>query len=208
MKKHVDNLTGLPNLKALEQMLEEQIKQDQQVALALIDIDFFGEINQQFGNDTGDKILLTIGAILQEAAEGHACRISGDEFAILFPGATLEQAFLRMEQIRTMVEQAQGRFELPSSKEVTITVGVAQYPRDAKSEQTLNRAASAALMTAKEMGRNQVALAPNEEMVMKSCYYPSTAVRQLKILAEQLKKKESVLLREALNDLLRKYDNQ
>jgi len=62
-------------------------------------------------------------------------------------------------------------------------------------------------VTVKEMGRNQVALAPNEEMVMKSCYYPSTAVRQLKILVEQLKKKESVLLREALNDLLRKYDN-
>ncbi|WNQ10736.1 GGDEF domain-containing protein [Paenibacillus aurantius] len=184
------------------------IKKDEPVALAHLDVDYFMEINQQLGNEAGDRVLQTVAALLQEWSDKQAYRVSGDEFAVVLPKATLEQAFLKMETLRAQIEQAQDRFELPEDKPVTITIGVAQYPRDAKNEQGLSRAASAALVTAKETGRNQVALAPNEEMVMKSCYYPSTAVRRLKALAEQLNKKESVLLREALNDLLRKYDQQ
>jgi diguanylate cyclase len=68
------------------------------------------------------------------------------------------------------------------------------------------RTADAALTAAKESGRNQVALPPNEEMVMKSCYYTGAGVRKLRALAERLNRKESTLLREALDDLLRKYD--
>jgi hypothetical protein len=89
---------------------------------------------------------------------------------------------------------------------VTVTVGVAQHPRDAKDARGLLEASAAALQAAKEGGRNRVGLPPNEEMVMKSCYYPATSVRKLKTLAERLKRKESHLLREALDDLFRKYD--
>ncbi|WP_248929178.1 GGDEF domain-containing protein [Paenibacillus hamazuiensis] len=206
MNKHIDSLTGLPSRKALENFLEDNIKKDNPVALALIDVDHFMEINHELGSDTGDKVLQTLAELFREAVPSQAFRVSGDEFAVALPGATLEQAFLKMEALRVKIEQSQERFGLEDHRDVTITVGVAQYPRDAKNEQSLNRAASAALMTAKEIGRNQVALAPNEEMIMKSCYYPSSAVRKLKTLAEQLNKKESFLLREALNDLLRKYD--
>ncbi len=86
------------------------------------------------------------------------------------------------------------------------TIGVAQYPRDAKDARGLLQAADAALATAKESGRNQVALPPNEEMVMKSCYYPASSMRKLRALAERLGRKDSPLLREALDDLFRKYD--
>jgi plasmid stabilization system protein ParE len=89
---------------------------------------------------------------------------------------------------------------------VTLTIGVAQHPRDAKDARDLIAAANAALAAAKEAGRNQVALPPTEDMVMKSCYYPAGSLRKLKILAERLSRKESRLLREALDDLLRKYD--
>ena len=93
-------------------------------------------------------------------------------------------------------------------RQKTITAGVAQYPRDARDVQGVLKAADAALLSAKESGRNCVGLPPNEEMVMKSCYYPASSVRKLKALAERLYRKESLLLREALNDLLRKYDTQ
>ncbi|MEP7188536.1 MAG: diguanylate cyclase, partial [Roseiflexaceae bacterium] len=120
-------------------------------------------------------------------------------------GMSLEQAFLQMETLRASVESSV-RFELPDQRNLMVTIGVAQYPRDAKDTRSLLQAADAALATAKESGRNQVALPPNEEMVMKSCYYPASSMRKLRALAERLGRKDSPLLREALDDLFRKHD--
>lgn len=78
--------------------------------------------------------------------------------------------------------------------------------RDAKDPDGLRQQAAQALYQAKEAGRNGVALPSREEMVLRSCSYTTSQVARLKKLAEQVKKKESVLLREALDDLLRKYD--
>src|SRR5207245_9172581 len=106
---------------------------------------------------------------------------------------------------RGRVADARERFGLPDHEEVTVGIGVAHCPRDARDAESLMRAAFAGLMVAKEHGGNQVALAPNEEMVMKSTYYGATSIRNLKGLTERLARKESALLREALDDLLRKY---
>lgn len=206
MSKHTDSLTGLPNNKALEKHLQERIDRDEPIALAMIDVDHFLELNERLGSEAGDEALKQLASLLQEENGATAFRVSGDEFALAMDSVTLEQAFLGMERLRMKVEAAREAFALPNDHRLTITVGVAQFPRDGKTESALRRAASAALVSAKEIGRNQVALPPNEEMVMKSCYYPSTNVRRLKSLAEQLNKKESALLREALDDLLRKYD--
>ncbi|CAG7650124.1 hypothetical protein PAESOLCIP111_06008 [Paenibacillus solanacearum] len=208
MNSALDGLTGLLNRKELELRLQQTIKSHEPVALALIDIDHFMEINNQLGDDVGDDVLKTIAAILsEETAQDNVFRVSGDEFAIMLSGISLEQAFLRMESIRAIIHRSADRFGLsPNVPEVSVTAGVAQYPRDAKDSKTLMRSASAALLSAKESGRNQVALPPNEEMVMKTCYYPSTLVRQLKALSEKLDRKESSLFREALTDLIRKYD--
>lgn len=203
---HIDSLTGLANHKALEKHLQERIERDEPVALAMIDVDHFHEINSRLGNEAGDDVLKRFAELLKSEQEATAFRVSGDEFALVLDNFTLEQAFLAMERLRMKVDTSQAVFALPDSHRVTATIGVAQYPRDGKTNSALRQAASAALVSAKEIGRNQVALPPNEEMVMKSCYYPSTNVRRLKSLAEQLNKKESALLREALDDLLRKYD--
>ncbi|WP_164821644.1 diguanylate cyclase domain-containing protein [Paenibacillus koleovorans] len=206
MSKHVDVMTGLQNRKALELFLTERVEREEPVSLALLDVDHFMEINVQHGNEVGDKVLQVLAGLMQADASFHVFRVSGDEFAVALSDSSLEHAFLQMEKLRARVEGATEQFGLPEGQGVTITIGVAQYPRDAKKVEALNQAASAALMSAKEIGRNQVSLPPNEEMIMKSCYYPSTMTRKLKALAEQLKKKESALLREALEDLLRKYD--
>lgn len=206
MTKYLDSLTGLLNHKAMEKHVQEKIGQDEPVAFAMIDVDHFLEVNQILGSEAGDQVLRQLAAVLKEEPGAEAYRVSGDEFALVLEGATLEQAFLQMERFRAKIEASADVFQLPQEHRITVTVGVAQYPRDGKTESALRRAASAALVSAKEIGRNQVALPPNEEMVMKSCYYPSTNVRRLKSLAEQLNKKESALLREALDDLLRKYD--
>lgn len=209
--KQNDLLTGLPGREALREALNEALKERDSVALAVLDVDRFDAINVNFGAETGDRTLQVIAEVVaKEMAEGptgvSAYRLSGDEFALLLPNLTLEQAFLRMEGLRTRVQEAAERIGLPDKSEVTVTVGVANYPRDARDEAGLLKAADAALMNAKEQGRNAVGLPPNEEMVLKSCYYASASVRKLKALAERTGRKESALLREALGDLLHKYD--
>jgi diguanylate cyclase len=205
MERAHDGLTGLPSRAALDAALATALKQRDGVALALLDIDHFEAVNTEFGLDVGDGLLVKLAGLLREHAAG-AYRIGGDEFALVLPGLTLEQAFLHMETLRRGVEQAAPLFDLPDKRATTVTIGVAQYPRDAKDARGVIHAAAAALEAAKEGGRNQVSLPPNEEMVMKSCYYAASSVRKLRALAERLGRKESPLLREALDDLLRKYD--
>jgi diguanylate cyclase (GGDEF)-like protein len=185
--------------------LKQAIDARSSIAVALLDIDSFMEINVDFGQAVGDRVLRVLAALLTDAAPASVYHLSGDEFAITLPGLSLEQAFLRMETLRASIESS-ARFELPDQRNLMVTIGVAQYPRDAKDARGLLQAADAALATAKESGRNQVALPPNEEMVMKSCYYPASSMRKLRALAERLGRKDSPLLREALDDLFRKYD--
>ena len=206
MDKDRDALTGLSSRTAMMTALRQRMDAGADVALAMLDVDHFKEINDRYGHEAGDRLLQVLARLLEAEPCTTAYRISGDEFALLLPRAALEQAFLRMEALRGRVAAAADRFDLPEPREVTITLGVAQYPRDGKTADSLLKAADAALLNAKENGRNSVGLPPNEEMVMKSCYYPMTAVRKLKTLAERLNRKEAPLLREALSDLLRKYD--
>jgi diguanylate cyclase (GGDEF)-like protein len=206
MTQHNDSLTGLPDRVALERALKPMVETSDGVALAALDVDHVLGINAEFGAEAGDQVLRTLARLLSEREPGNVYRITGDEFAVVMQGLSLEEAFLRIESLRKQVEGAALQFGLPDQRAVTVTVGVAQHPRDAKDARGLLEASAAALQAAKEGGRNRVGLPPNEEMVMKSCYYPATSVRKLKTLAERLKRKESHLLREALDDLFRKYD--
>ena len=204
MKRLNDALTNLPGRPVMEDELAQRLAQREPFAVALIDVDFFQELNEQGGHAEGDRILQRLAGLLHEANLGTAYRISGDEFALVIPQVTLEQAFLQVERLRALVSGSD--FALAGGRDITITAGVAHSPRDAKEVQALLNAADAALLSAKEGGRDQVALPPNEEMVLKSCYYPSAGLRKLKTLAERLGQRESYLLREALADLLRKHD--
>jgi diguanylate cyclase (GGDEF)-like protein len=206
MSDHNDPLTGLPDHLALDKALKPLIGSPAGVALAALDLDHFLEINTTFGAEVGDQVLRTLARLLGESEPGQVYRMSGDEFVVVMPGLSLEEAFLRVEALRKQIEGASERFGLPDQRAVTIKAGVAQHPRDAKDARGLLEASAAALQATKEGGGNRVGLPPNEEMVMKSCYYPATSVRKLRTLAERLKRKESHLLREALDDLFRKYD--
>ncbi len=208
MDQHLDSLTQLGDRFRLETFLEECMKADLPVALAVLDVDHFLEINETLGRETGDRMLTAIADTLKEVESAHVYRTSGDEFALAVSGATLENMFLRMESVRSSLE-AVGVREAAEWKEVrprTVSIGVAQYPRDHKEVQGLITIATAALWGAKELGGNRVGLPQSEEMVMKSCYYSSARLRRLKLVAEKEGRAESVLLREALDDLLKKYD--
>ena len=131
-------------------------------------------------------------------------RVGGDEFAVLLPGIPLEQAFLRAEKLRADMNVAIKK-AVPERR-CTASIGVANFPRDAKNADELARKAGLALYAAKEQGGDAVSLTPGENMVLRSSYYAAAQLGRLRSLAERMKKKEAVLLREALDDLIRKYD--
>lgn len=177
-------------------------------ALLLIDLDSFFQVNAQAGRAAGDKVIAVALAVLKRTAEEEGWRlgrVGGDEFALYAPEATVEQALLRGERLRTLLGAALLKYG-PKGLRVTASIGVAAAPRDAKTAQELMKKADLALYAAKEQGGDAVALAPSDEMVLKSSYYTQAQLGRLKALAERLKKKESVLLRDALDDLLRRHD--
>lgn len=177
-------------------------------ALLLIDLDNFQQVNVQAGRETGDRVLRAATAVLKRWAETEGWRVGrvgGDEFALFAPGVALENAFLRGEGLRQDLEAALAK-ELPKGPRTTASIGVAAAPRDAKTPPELMRKGDLALYAAKDQGGNAVALTPGAEMVLKSSYYTAAQLGRLKTLAERQRTKESVLLREALDELLRKYD--
>ena len=132
-------------------------------------------------------------------------RLGGDEFGLVAPSTTLETAFLRAERLRVTLDEALAK-HVPSELRCTASVGVANVPRDAKTAEELIRKADVALFAAKDQGGDTVALTPGDDMVLKSSYYTAAQLGRLKTLAERLGTKEAVLLREALDELLQRYD--
>ncbi len=177
-------------------------------ALLVVDLDDFHQVNVQGGRETGDKVIAAAMSALRKWAGGDGWRlgrIGGDEFALFEAGMALETAFLQAEKLRTELDGAMAK-ALPKGLRCTASVGVAAAPRDARSSSELMKKGSEALWAAKDQGGDTVALAPGADMVLKSSYYTASQLGRLKALAERQKKKESVLLREALDELLRKYD--
>ena len=204
-----DALTGVHSATAFRGRLDKAVDKEETVSLALIDMDNFKGVNDTHGHKAGDALLQTLGRKLKELSDelgGFAGRLGGDEFALALPGVQLENAFLTLERFRAEVAAEKGVIASVPDYRLGISVGLANHPRDVQSAADLLSRADQALWSAKQAGRNAVALPPSEDMVLKTCHYTRAQVGRLKILAERRGVKESTLLREALDDLLRKYD--
>lgn len=189
---------------------ESRERPEGQITLLLLDLDNLHQLNTVHGREAGDR---AIGAAINElsrAAKRESWtigRIGGDEFALLAPGLTVEAAFLRAETLRRDIDAAFAKV-LARGQRCTVSIGVANIPRDAKGPDELMRKADLALYAAKEQGGDTVGLTPADDMVLKSSYYSAAQLARLKALAERKKTKEAVLLREGLEDVLRKYDRE
>jgi diguanylate cyclase (GGDEF)-like protein len=207
----LDLLTGLPKREAFSEEFNTLIQQAQvqgkPLALGILDIDVFLQVNEQYGHAVGDLVLTTLVNMMREACGEQALlfRYGGDEFTLLFPNLGREQAFLALERLRVAMENKQ--IDVDSHKElrVTISAGVAAYPIDGNTETELMRKGTQALYRAKREGSNQVLLAYDEKMVPKTTHFTETQLERLSALAEELDVTEASLLREALDDLITKY---
>jgi diguanylate cyclase (GGDEF)-like protein len=157
-----DELTGLANRRAFMRQLEREIRGAAEfgwpLAVAIFDVDYFKEVNDRHGHAVGDKVLQLLASRAAGAVRGGDLvgRLGGEEFGILMPGATAEDAALVAERLRRAIEAPRSCDQgLPR---ITVSIGIAL--RENKREASvLLAAADTALYAAKSAGRNQVRLA-------------------------------------------------
>ena len=178
---------------------------DGNTVLAMADLDHFLLYNEQFGRDAGDRLLIEIGQYLRDHLPETAkiYRVGGDEFGMVFHGELeKEEVFLLLESIRSRAE-----FMTPEGEPVSLSFGIAAAFDDAARYQELVRKAESAMFRAKFGGRNKIALAREEKMVPKTSHYTADQLKRLTKLSKREGIGEAILLREALDILLKKYED-
>lgn len=177
-------------------------------SIVVADIDDFKNLNNLYGDSTGDEVVKKLISILNNnlSSTDMVCR-QGDEFNILLVKKGAERSFMELEEIRRYLSD--NTFKLSDDQEesiyFTLSFGVASYPRDAKTVVELFRVADSALFRAKELGKNRICLSEAESMVLKSNYFTKTQLDRLSRLSKSTDRTEAFLLREALDDLFKKY---
>jgi diguanylate cyclase (GGDEF)-like protein len=152
-----DPLTGLLNRRYIEERLTEEVKRSNRhgfpMSFMMLDVDEFKSYNDQFGHPAGDEALKLVAHVVRDTLRGAdvAARFGGEEFSILLPQTTGEEAEMIAERIRHNVEQA----DFPHRR-VTLSIGIANCSAELCSAKNIVSAADKALYEAKRAGRNQV----------------------------------------------------
>ena len=156
-----DPLTQLFNRRYFNENSNKEIQKSERskkpLALLLLDADYFKSVNDQFGHDIGDQVLIKLAKIMigECRRTDIVCRYGGEEFVILLPDANEKIAFNRAEKIRLRYQKEVSEFlKTPS----TISIGIAMWDKNLETLEEFTKAADKAMYQAKENGRNQVVI--------------------------------------------------
>jgi diguanylate cyclase (GGDEF)-like protein len=167
-----DELTELYNRRYMYQYLRDQVswkseeKSAKPTSLLMIDVDFFKEINDNYGHLEGDNTLKLLAVAIKEAVrkDDIAIRYAGDEFTVILPGTDKDSGFGVAEAIRKKVLEMTLRIKgSDKNLKLSISLGIACFPDDGRSPEELIDAADKALYVSKKGGRNKVSIAGAKE---------------------------------------------
>lgn len=156
-----DPLTGLFNRRFLTETLEREFARAKRerapISLVMIDIDHFKAVNDAYGHDAGDAILVGLAKLLQDQTRGGdiVSRYGGEEFLVVLPNVTAEIAFQIAEKWRKSFEDSNMPYETGGIR-ATISCGIAEYPFHGETAADVITNADRAMYLAKQMGRNCV----------------------------------------------------
>lgn len=157
-----DALTGLYNRHYLFEFLEKIVsranRQDSEIGIIMIDIDYFKKFNDEYGHDAGDLVLKSVANKLKEMTrtDDIVSRYGGEEFCIVCPDCGLEQAQRVAEKLCAGVREMDVELNAKEFVKVTFSAGVAIYPLDSSSIEGVITRADNALYQAKDEGRDRV----------------------------------------------------
>jgi len=158
----LDALTGLANRRRFRTGLKREVERFRRYgvpcALLLLDIDHLKVINDKYGHPAGDMVIRQIAQTLTQVSRDNdtAARLGGEEFALLLSGIDVDKAAAAAERLRIVLAAT----AVEGVGHVTVSIGVAGCPQSSCTERDLYAASDSALYSAKNGGRNRVAIAP------------------------------------------------
>jgi len=179
-----DELTGLINRRGYYQRFEGELERARRhqtpLCVALLDVDFFKQFNDNYGHLSGDLILKALAELCTQNTRKSdvVCRFGGEEFAILLPDTSLKSAIELMERVRQSVESLQVTGINGEILNITISVGLAEVntrPKASHGRTDISDALALAdeqLYAAKRQGRNQVCFRTSEQLAEQSATVP------------------------------------
>lgn len=185
-----DPLTGLPNRVSLQKAVRQALEAHDKGAVLFLDIDHFKYVNDNVGHRRGDQLLVAIGGVLREVAEGFDAqlyRLGGDEFAVQVPGALRPRAQEIADALLTRLRQ----YPLPVPGEdtrfvpLTASAGIALYPFHGSDAASLLASADIALYQAKDGGRNRVAMYGQEGEALRATHRRVLWAKQLREVLDE-----------------------
>ena len=162
-KSRIDELTGLFNRRHFEERLKEEVSRHSRhgdvFSIFMLDLDNFKAYNDTYGHPAGDILLSQMGKIIKGSVRNidRAFRYGGDEFVIILPQTTREDAYVVAERVRVQIAKAMGKQAIA----VTCSIGLANYPADGVVADELIDVADNALYHAKRAGGNKILLSSN-----------------------------------------------
>ena len=156
----LDDLTGFFNRRHLMELLETEYNRSVRTgavfSLAMMDLDKFKNVNDTFGHQIGDKVLITFSNIIRNVLrKSDFCgRYGGEEFLIVLTQTDLNDAMVFAERIRSCVEESFFP-ELSRKSKITVSIGLAEHRTNEVIDKTISRA-DEALYRAKKNGRNRI----------------------------------------------------
>jgi len=159
---HTDALTGLYNRRIFMQRLEEEVERVRRhgkaLSVLIFDLDFFKQVNDTYGHDTGDVVLVAVARLATEAKRMSdvAARLGGEEFALLLPETDQQGAVQLAQRLRSAIEKNLYLSTSGTPVKVTASIGVATASAEANEMDKLLSSADRQLYRAKNNGRNRV----------------------------------------------------
>ncbi len=159
-----DPLTGLDNFRSFSARLEQELRRAKryrhQLSLVMMDLDHFKAFNDTHGHPAGNVALKHFSKVLESSVRetDAAARYGGEEFAVILPETGKRVAQDMAERLRQNLATAPVELEAGGHHRITLSLGVATFPRDAWAQEHLIKAADEALYRAKQTGRNRVSL--------------------------------------------------
>ncbi|MCU1300502.1 MAG: hypothetical protein JWQ87_786 [Candidatus Sulfotelmatobacter sp.] len=160
-----DPLTRLFNRRFLEESLERELqiasRKKQSLAVLFLDLDHFKKFNDTFGHDAGDMVLQSLADLFRTFFRGTdiCCRYGGEEFAIILPESSAQNAALRANALRSEVKSLRLQYKKQNLGALSISAGVAAFPEHASAADELLQIADQCLYESKALGRDVVTVA-------------------------------------------------
>ncbi len=157
-----DPLTGLFNRRYMEESFQKEIaraaRRQEPISVVMLDVDHFKTFNDIHGHAAGDAVLAALAAFLKQRMRGGdiACRYGGEEFVILLPECSLDDAMKRVGQLAEELRTVRVSYAGETLGPVTVSVGVASFPLHGARPDALLGAADAAMYRAKQEGRDRI----------------------------------------------------